>query len=72
MGAGEKVEGLKGSSILSLGEKEVRERAGRARETQVESRLRGAQRLVYEFPKLVEKARTHRKMDSGRLALSCF
>lgn len=45
MGAGDGVEGLKGASILCLEEEEVPKRAGRARETEVEERLRGVPKV---------------------------
>lgn len=45
MGAGDGVEGLKGASILCLEEEEVPKREGRARETEVEARLRGVPKV---------------------------
>ena len=45
LGTGDGVEGLKGASILCLEEEEVPKRAGRARETEVEERLRGVPKV---------------------------
>lgn len=74
MGAGDGVGRLKeGYSILTLEEEQVPKTSGRAEETQVEARLRGARCQVCQFPKLVEKPTgTERQLDSGIFVLRCF